>query len=227
MRCRLCRLHSPTPFSTTCNYLSSVISSEYNVLLKFSFNILQILNVNHLQGSEFKETEWEQEGLFQPKPNYADGKCFLCGRFVGLSVDLRAFPHSDYSLWDLFSVVPNSTPPRCVNSQLLATCGCYGFDCNPALASDSPSLISFFRCPPEIVQFTIVICVPRDWLITSYCRSSNLCHQYCFIAFVGVYYCLSCEPTLGENQIFHSVVKRQVMKTRDTIKLIGDGKDTS
>ena len=84
------------------------------------------------------------------------------------------------------------------------------------------SLVSFV-CPPEIVRFTIVICVPRDWLKSSYCRSSNLCHQYCFLAFVGVYYSLSCEPTLSENQIFHSVVKRQVMKTRDAIKLIGDG----
>lgn len=64
------------------------------------------------EGPEFKETEWKQEGLFQPKPNYAD----------------------------------------------------------------------------------------------------------------GAYYSLSCEPTLGENQIFHSMVKRQVMKTRDAIKLIGDGK---
>ena len=45
-----------------------------------------------------------------------------------------------------------------------------------------------------------------------------------FFAFVGDYYSLSCEPTLGENQIFHSMVKRQVMKTRDAIKLIGDGK---
>ncbi|KAK2569929.1 hypothetical protein P5673_005788 [Acropora cervicornis] len=71
-----------------------------------------MLNINHLQGPEFKETEWKQEGLFQPKPNYAD----------------------------------------------------------------------------------------------------------------GAYYSLSCEPTLGENQIFHSMVKRQVMKTRDAIKLIGDGK---
>lgn len=55
------------------------------------------------------------------------------------------------------------------------------------------------------------------------CRSSNPCRQYYFLAFVGAYYSLSCEPTLGENQIFHSMVKRQVMKTRDAIKLIGDG----
>ena len=68
---------------------------------------------------------------------------------------------------------------------------------------------SCFVRPPEIVQ---------------YCRSSNPCRQYCFFAFVGAYYSLSCEPTLGENQIFHSMVKRQVMKTRDAIKLIGDGK---
>ena len=68
---------------------------------------------------------------------------------------------------------------------------------------------SCFVRPPEIVQ---------------YCRSSNPCRQYCFFAFVGAYYSLSCEPTLGENQIFHSMVKRQVMKTRDGIKLIGDGK---
>ena len=73
------------------------------------------------------------------------------------------------------------------------------------------SLVSFV-CPLEIVQFTIVTYVPREWLKTSYCRSSNLCQQYCFLAFVGVYYCLFCEPTLGENQIFHSVVKRQVIK---------------
>ena len=26
------------------------------------------------QASEFRETEWEAEGLFQPKPRYADGK---------------------------------------------------------------------------------------------------------------------------------------------------------
>ena len=72
------------------------------------------------------------------------------------------------------------------------------------------------------MQFTFVICVPRAWWKT-YCRSSNLCNCFFFLAFLGVYYSLSCEPTFGENQIFHSVVKRQVIKTRDAIKLIGDG----
>lgn len=41
----------------------------------------------------------------------------------------------------------------------------------------------------------------------------------------GTYFSLSCEPTLGECQIFHSMVKRQAMKTKDAIKLIGDGQE--
>ena len=41
----------------------------------------------------------------------------------------------------------------------------------------------------------------------------------------GEYYSLSCEPTLGESQIFHSMVKRQPIRTRDAIKLIGDGQE--
>lgn len=41
----------------------------------------------------------------------------------------------------------------------------------------------------------------------------------------GEYYSLSCEPTLGESQIFHSMVKRQPVRTRDAIKLIGDGQE--
>ena len=45
----------------------------------------------------------------------------------------------------------------------------------------------------------------------------------CFSA--GEYYSLSCEPTLGESQIFHSMVKRQPIRTRDAIKLIGDGQE--
>ena len=43
--------------------------------------------------------------------------------------------------------------------------------------------------------------------------------------FTGEYYSLSCEPTLGECQIFHSLVKRQPIRTRDAIKLIGDGQE--
>ena len=45
----------------------------------------------------------------------------------------------------------------------------------------------------------------------------------CF--FPGAYYSLSCEPTLGECQIYHSMVKRQPIKTREAIKLIGDGQE--
>lgn len=41
----------------------------------------------------------------------------------------------------------------------------------------------------------------------------------------GAYYSLSCEPTLGECQIYHSMVKRQPIKTREAIKLIGDGQE--
>lgn len=41
----------------------------------------------------------------------------------------------------------------------------------------------------------------------------------------GEYYSLSCEPTLGECQIFHSMIKRQPIRTRDAIKLIGDGQE--
>lgn len=41
----------------------------------------------------------------------------------------------------------------------------------------------------------------------------------------GEYYSLSCEPTLGESQIFHSMIKRQPIRTRDAIKLIGDGQE--
>ncbi|PFX30101.1 hypothetical protein AWC38_SpisGene5082 [Stylophora pistillata] len=41
----------------------------------------------------------------------------------------------------------------------------------------------------------------------------------------GAYYSLSCEPTLGECQIFHSMVNRQPVKTREAIKLIGDGQE--
>ena len=127
----------------------------------------------------------------------------------GLSVEFRASPHSDHSLRDLSSDVPNSTPPRCANSQLLATCECYGFDPNCALASDSRSLIILF-CSST-----------RNFTILSLIESLS---PILFFAFLGAYYSLSCEPTLGENQIFHSMVKRQVMKTRDAIKLIGDGK---
>ena len=129
----------------------------------------------------------------------------------GLSVDFRASPHSDHSLRDLSSDVPNSTPPRCVNSQLLATCECYGFDPNSALASDSRSLIILF-CSST-----------RNFTILSLIESLSPI-LFFRVNFVGAYYSLSCEPTLGENQIFHSMVKRQVMKTRDAIKLIGDGK---
>ena len=49
---------------------------------------------------------------------------------------------------------------------------------------------------------------------------------FVFICFsTGEYYSLSCEPTLGESQIFHSMVKRQPIRTRDAIKLIGDGQE--
>ncbi|KAM7426567.1 Coiled-coil domain-containing protein 17 [Porites harrisoni] len=41
----------------------------------------------------------------------------------------------------------------------------------------------------------------------------------------GEYYSLSCEPTLGESQIFHSMVKRNIIRTRDAIKFIGDGQE--
>jgi len=41
----------------------------------------------------------------------------------------------------------------------------------------------------------------------------------------GEYYSLSCEPTLGECQIFHSVIERKIIRTREAIKLIGDGQE--
>lgn len=41
----------------------------------------------------------------------------------------------------------------------------------------------------------------------------------------GEYYSLSCEPTLGECQIFHSMVKRKLIRIREVIKLIGDGQE--
>ena len=46
-----------------------------------------------------------------------------------------------------------------------------------------------------------------------------------YLIFVGEYYSLSCEPTLGESQIFHSMVKRNIIRTRDAIKFIGDGQE--
>ena len=46
-----------------------------------------------------------------------------------------------------------------------------------------------------------------------------------YLIFVGKYYSLSCEPTLGESQIFHSMVKRIIIRTRDAIKFIGDGQE--
>ena len=41
----------------------------------------------------------------------------------------------------------------------------------------------------------------------------------------GEYYSLSCEPTLGECQIFHSMIERKIIRTREAIKLIGDGQE--
>ena len=49
--------------------------------------------------------------------------------------------------------------------------------------------------------------------------------EFCVCVFAGDYYSLSCEPTLGECQIFHSVIKRQAIRTREAIKLIGDGQE--
>ena len=46
-----------------------------------------------------------------------------------------------------------------------------------------------------------------------------------YLIFVGEYYSLSCEPTLGESHIFHSMVKRNIIRTRDAIKFIGDGQE--
>lgn len=52
----------------------------------------------------------------------------------------------------------------------------------------------------------------------------SLTNEFCLCS-TGEYYSLSCEPTLGECQIFHSMVKRQPIRTRDAIKLIGDGQE--
>ena len=54
---------------------------------------------------------------------------------------------------------------------------------------------------------------------------STLINELCICFSTGEYYSLSCEPTLGESQIFHSMVKRQPIRTRDAIKLIGDGQE--
>ena len=45
------------------------------------------------QASEFTETEWEAEGLFQPKPRYADGKN------LNLSWRTLSQPHYTYVLF--------------------------------------------------------------------------------------------------------------------------------
>lgn len=65
---------------------------------------------------------------------------------------------------------------------------------------------------------------------TAYCNdtSSALINEFCTCVYLfstGEYYSLSCEPTLGESQIFHSMVKRHPIRTRDAIKLIGDGQE--
>ena len=58
------------------------------------------------------------------------------------------------------------------------------------------------------------VCLRFNWLIPNYC-----------VCIVGSYFSLTCEPTLGECQIFHSMVKRQPITIRNSIQFIGDGQE--